>query len=121
MMRPPIWIGHVSLRVNSLDDAVTFYKRMGLRFLFKSDTVSGLELRGGTHLILVLDEKVTASDARFDFMVENLDESYDSFNAQGLSLSEITRGDIHDSFELKDPTGNRVVVNSTHVDDHALV
>jgi len=36
-------------------------------------------------------------------------------------VSEISRGDIHDSFFLTDPSANRITVNSTHVDDHSLV
>ena len=54
-------------------------------------------------------------------MVENVDESHESYRGEGLDVSEITRGEIHDSFYLTDPSANRITVNSTHVDDHSLV
>ena len=120
-MRPPVWIGHIDLKVRSLDQSDKFYQALGLRPLFSNDAVCILELRGGTHLILILDENAGASEAAFDFMVESLDESHAAFSAQGLDVGEITRGDIHDWFKLTDPTGNQITVNSTHVDDHSLV
>ena len=121
-MRPQIWIGHVGpLKIRSLVEAKKFYSTIGLRPVFDNDSVCIMELRGGTHLILMLDEDADAAQAEFDFMVEDLDETYGLLAEQKLTLSEITRGTIHDSFCLTDPSGNRITVNSTHVDDHNLV
>ena len=120
-MRPPVWIGHVDLKVRSLSESEQFYLSIGLRPIFKNETVCILELRGGTHLILILDADAESGDAEFDFMVENVDESHESYRGEGLDVSEITRGEIHDSFYLTDPSANRITVNSTHVDDHSLV
>ncbi len=120
-MRPPVWIGHVDLKARSLGESEQFYLQIGLRPIFKNEAVCILELRGGTHLILILDVEVEPADAEFDFMVENVDESHESYQREGLDVSEIKRGDIHDSFLLTDPSGNRITVNSTHVDDHSLV
>ena len=119
--RPPVWIGHVDLRVNNLEDAEQFYRTLGMRFLFRNDDVCILELRGGTHMVLSRDDQSEAGEAKFDLMVENIDESYELLKAEGLPLSEMTRGDIHDSFYLTDPGGNKIIVNSTHVGDHNLV
>ena len=120
-MRPIIWIGHIALKVNSLEASEQFYPDLGLRQVFKNDAVCIVELRGGTHLILAKQEDPQPGDVEFDFMVENLDEVFALYTEKGLNVSEITRGDIHDSFYLTDPTGNRIIVNSTHVADHTLV
>lgn len=40
---------------------------------------------------------------------------------KGLTLSPISRGDIHDSFTVTEPGGNQIRVNSTHVKDHSIV
>lgn len=65
-MRPPVWIGHVDLKVRSLRDSEDFYLALGLRPVFKNDGVCILELRGGTHLILILDAESPSTDAGFD-------------------------------------------------------
>ena len=120
-MRPPVWIGHVGLKVHSLSNSEEFYMKIGLRLIFKNDAVCILELRGGTHMILSADANAESGDAEFDFMVENVDESHEFYKEAGLNVSEISRGDIHDWFFLTDPSANRITVNSTHVDDHSLV
>ena len=42
---------------------------IGLRPIFRSEEVSVLELRGGTHLVLLPDDAASPVDADFDFMV----------------------------------------------------
>jgi catechol-2,3-dioxygenase len=120
-MRPPVWIGHVDLKVRSLGDSEKFYLSLGLRQVFKNESICILELRGGTHLLLILDVDSPSTDAEFDFMVENIDECYASCQSEGLTTSEMKRGNIHDSFLLTDPSGNHITVNSTHVENHSLV
>ena len=44
-------------------------------------------------------------------------ETHAQFAKLELSPSEVSRGKIHDSFILTDPSGNTVTVNSTHVSD----
>lgn len=120
-MRPAIWIGHVDLKTKDLDASHAFMVDIGLRPVFKSENVAVLELRGGTHLVLLPDEASEGEEADFDFMVEVLDDTYKAFKKQGVPVSEITRGDIHDTFVVTEPGGNRIRVNSTHVDDHSEV
>lgn len=122
--RPPIWIGHVTLRTPCLDESETFMKAIGLRGIVHGENVAVLELRGGTHLVLIRDEDSASAQgvaASFDFMVEDLIATRDDFVAQGLTVSEIEHGRIHDAFRLTEPGGNVITVNSTHVPDHALV
>ncbi len=120
-MRPDIWIGHVDLKTNNLDASHAFMVDIGLRPVFKNENVAVLELRGGTHLVLLPDEASEGEEADFDFMVEALDDTYNRFKKKGLVISEISRGDIHDTFVVTEPGGNRIRVNSTHVEDHTEV
>ena len=119
--RPDIWIGHVSLHTAKLDKSEAFMKQIGLRPIFRGDEVAVLELRGGTHIVLLFDDEAQLSLAEFDFMVEDIDATYAEFSRLGLSLSEMERGKIHDSFKVTEPGGNSIVVNSTHVPDHSKV
>ena len=73
-----------------------------------------MELRGGTHLVLV-PGTVTAGDAPFDLMVEDLDATHREWADQGLDVSSVSHDRIHDSFVVTDPDGHRVTVNSSHV------
>ncbi len=119
--RPDIWIGHISLRTHDLNGTDEFFSKIGLRPVFKNEEISIFELRGGTHVIMILDEAAKGGDAGFDFMVEDIDATHGSFTSLGLDVSEIDRGDIHDSFTVIEPGGNRITVNSSHVEDHGLV
>ncbi len=120
-MRPLIWIGHVELKTQSIKQAEQFYVGLGLRLIISSDDFLILELRGGTHLILSEDQNAEPADAGFDFMVEDIDGAHATYTKLGCTISELSRGKIHDSFELTDPSGNKIKVNSTHVEDHELV
>jgi hypothetical protein len=119
--RPDIWIGHTSLKTNDLNGSDEFLSKIGLRRVFKNDSITIFELRGGTHMIMSLDESAPGGNADFDFMVEDVDVTYESFVSLGLEVSEIVRGNIHDSFTVVEPGGNCIIVNSTHVEDHSLV
>lgn len=119
--RPPVWIGHVSLRTRDLDGSEKFMTAIGLRPIFRGEDVSVLELRGGTHLVLLPDDAASPVDADFDFMVEDIDATYARFAEQGFEVTDMARGEIHDSFYVTEPGGNRIVVNSTHVPDHDAV
>lgn len=120
-MRPAIWIGHVHLTTNSVKESRDFMIDIGVRPIFSNDKTAVMELRGGTHLILVQSDSKKEQEAGFDFMVEALDDTYSTFKAKGLEVSEIQRGNIHDSFDVTEPGGNRIRVNSTHVEDHNAV
>ncbi len=119
--RPGIWVGHVALHTGDLAGSEAFMKDIGMRGVFRGDDVAVLELRGGTHLVLVRDTGATTGDVDFDLMVEDLDTTYQTFRARGYPVTEVERGRIHDSFRVTEPGGNRITVNSTHVADHGAV
>ena len=118
--RPPVWVGHVTLHSRDLDATESFLVAIGMRKIFKGDGVAVLELRGGTHVVVLPDGAVPGT-AEFDLMVEDLDATWKEYTAAGFAVSEIERGRIHDSFHVTEPGGNRILVNSTHVPDHDLV
>ncbi len=119
--RPEIWLGHCSLKTTNLDASHDFMVQVGLRPVFKNDEITVLEMRGGTHLIMIANENAKGGDAEFDFMVEDIDDAYSRFKTFEMDISEMSRGEIHDSFYVTEPGGNRIKFNSTHVEDHKLV
>lgn len=118
--RPPVWVGHVSMATAKLADSRTFMEQLGMRPMFRNESVAIFELRGGTHLVLVADENARAGDAPFDLMVEDLDATHADFAERGLSPSPIERGRIHNSFTVTEPGGGRITVNSTHVSNQPV-
>jgi len=114
--RPPLWVGHVVWHVKDLPTMAAFWRDLGMREVHVSDSVAILELRGGTHLILLPEKDANAaSSAPMDLMVDDLAATHAQWSARGLRVSPIERGEIHDSFTVVDPEGHAVTVNSSHV------
>ena len=111
----------MEMRSSQLEESSAFMQEIGLRFEFKNDAVAIWELRGGTHIVIVGDSSHKPGDADFDLMVEDIDQKYSDFRAGNFEVSKMKRGEIHDSFYVTEPVGNRILVNSTHVRDHRLV
>lgn len=114
--RPPVWVGHVSLPVRDVAVSTRFWHALGMRHIFESAEVGVLELRGGTHLVLLpsQDPIPPGRAVPFDLMVDDLDATRERYAQLGLELSEVARGRIHDSFTVVDPDGYRLTVNSSH-------
>jgi catechol 2,3-dioxygenase-like lactoylglutathione lyase family enzyme len=113
--RPPLWIGHVTLWVRDAVASAAFWEGLGLRRVWVSEQIGVLELRGGTHLVLLPGQASPPGQGQFDLMVDDLDATHASWSQQGLPVGPLTRGSIHDSFELTDPDGYVVSVLSSHV------
>ncbi|MCZ6870877.1 MAG: VOC family protein [Gammaproteobacteria bacterium] len=118
--RPSVWVGHITLHTNCLNESETFMQKIGMRPIFRNDEVAVLELRGGTHVLLLKQDSPGEGNADFDLMVEDLNETHHDYAARGLEPSEVARGDIHDSFTIRDPGGMLITVNSTHVSDQPV-
>ena len=118
--RPPVWIGHVLMKTPDILESKKLMIALGMRPIADGDGFAVLELRGGTHLVLLPAEEKLSGQAPFDLMVESLDETHTDLAARGLSPSEISRGDIHDSFTIRDPSGLDITFNSTHVSDQPV-
>ena len=117
--RPALWIGHVALATHDVSRSFVFYRDLGLRPVHEprsADAIAELELRGGTHLVLVLDADARTEGriATFDLMADELDALHDTMETNGTEVSAIVR-EGHASFTFRDPDGHIVTVNDSHV------
>lgn len=113
--RPPVWVGHVTMRTSVLDESHAFMVALGMRPIGRNDEVAVLELRGGTHLVLLRTDEPLSGSAPFDLMVDDLDATHRRLAELGLSPSPIAPGRIHRSFTVRDPSGQDVSFQSSHV------
>jgi catechol 2,3-dioxygenase-like lactoylglutathione lyase family enzyme len=118
--RPPVWVGHISLDTNRLDDSHDFMVKLGMRSLVKAEGFAVLELRAGTHLVLSQRDEIEPGTADFDLMVENIDETHARLMGLGIAPSQIEPGKIHSSFTVQDPCGHTIKFNSSHNSDHPV-
>src|ERR1044072_2301672 len=115
-LRPPVWIGHVLLETDRLPDSAAFMRKLGLRLIVERPEVAVLELRGGTHLVLLAKPFVSAGDAPFDLMVEDLRATHEAFVALGLEPTPIERlSREHEYFKVREPAGHVISIVSNHV------
>jgi len=117
--RPALWVGHVVLATHDVARAFEFYRDLGLRPVDvprEGFGLAQLEMRGGTHLALVLDAGARTDGrlAPFDLMVDDLAAFHDALEARGVDVSPIA-GEGHATFTFRDPDGHVVTVNDTHV------
>jgi catechol 2,3-dioxygenase-like lactoylglutathione lyase family enzyme len=113
--RPSVWIGHAVLPVSDVDRSADYWRDLGMREVERNEHVAVLELRGGTHLILVPGTPPKGSDTPFDLMVDDVEATHAEWEARGLDPSPIERRQFHAAFTMRDPDGYRVQVNSSHV------
>jgi len=119
-LRPPVWVGHINLTTDCLDESHEFMTKLGMRPFAKGDGFAILELRAGTHLFLEALDQIEPGNAPFDLMVEDLDTTHSRLVGLGLSPSAISEGKIHRSFTIQDPSGHVVKFNSSHVSDQPV-
>jgi hypothetical protein len=94
--------------------AVAFWQTIGMRLVVQRDDFAVLELRGGTHLVVVAGE-AGSEEVGFDVMVDDLDATWQQFSDAGLNPTPVTEGTIHSAFTVLDPAGRALTVNSSHV------
>jgi hypothetical protein len=115
--RPLIGVAHVVLETDRMEESAQFMQAIGMRPFFLGPQVSVLELRGGTHLILMLKSKVAGGAAPFDLMVDDIHATHRQFTSQGLCPSAIeARPAIdHEVFTVREPAGHVITIFSSHV------
>ncbi|MGH7314772.1 MAG: VOC family protein [Candidatus Rokuibacteriota bacterium] len=115
--RPLVGVGHVVLETDRMEESAQFVRTIGMRAVFEGPEVSVYEMRGGTHLILMLKSKVVAGDAPFDLMVDDLHATHQLFTSLGLAPTPIeARPAIdHEVFRVREPAGNAITFFSSHV------
>jgi hypothetical protein len=63
-----------------MDASASFVRAIGARPIFEGPKVSVYEMRGGTHLLLMLEDAVVAgAAASFDLMVDDLYATHERF------------------------------------------
>jgi len=102
------------LTVAEVERSAEFFRAVGMREVESSTDVAIMELRGGTHLVLV-PGPVTAGDAPFDLMVEDLNEIHREWTEKGLEPGAISQDRVHESFVVTDPDGHRLTIRNSHV------
>ena len=116
-LRPPIWVGHVVLETDRLEESAQFMRALGMRPVHPGPDVAVFELRGGTHLILIAKAQVVPGDARFDLMVEDLRATHARLTSLGLAPTPIEAMPSidHELFRVREPAGHLITVFSNHV------
>ena len=115
-LRPPVWVGHVLLETDRLAETTEFMLKLGMRPIVQRPQVAVLELRGGTHLVLIAKPEVIAGNAPFDLMVEDLSETHKRFTEFGLAPTAIERvSPDHEGFKVTEPAGHVIMFYSNHV------
>jgi len=120
--RPSVAVGHISIEVSSIGAAADSFVRLGMRHIHQTDSIAVLELRGGTHLVLrKVDDAIEASrKAPFDLMVDDIDVARTGYLNDGFSTTEISRGQIHDSFTVTGPDEYAITITSSHAGNRAV-
>jgi catechol 2,3-dioxygenase-like lactoylglutathione lyase family enzyme len=118
--RPGVWVGHVSLGTRDLPATRDFMVKLGMRPIAEGDDFAVLELRGGTHLVLLPGGEPASGPAYFDLMVDDLDASHERLLSLGFEPSEIRSGRVHRSFTVVAPSGHTITFNSSHVSERPV-
>ena len=128
-------VGHLALKVADLKSSCQFYANLGIPPFAIEERVAIIELRGGTHLILLsvdsmagegIAESLTGQfhkrfAEQFDLMIEGkgLDELKKyrlELTSRGIEAGEIPDETFfgHHLFCTKDPDGNGITIYTSH-------
>ena len=128
-------VGHLVFKVADLKSSCQFYSNLGIPPFAIDEKVAIIELRGGTHLLLLevdqlagegVAESLTGQfhkrfSEQFDLMIESksLDElkKYRSeLISRGIAAGEIPDEAVfgHYLFCIKDPDGNGITIYTSH-------
>jgi hypothetical protein len=115
-LRPPLWIGHVVLETDRLEESARFMHTIGMRAVHQESKLAIFELRGGTHLIVIAKSEIVSKEAPFDLMVEDLRATHRRFTSLGLAPSPIEAMPSvdHEFFRVREPAGHLITFYSNH-------
>jgi hypothetical protein len=114
--RPGVGVAHVVLQTDRMEESAQFMRVIGMRPIIDGPQVSVYEMRGGTHLILMLKDRITPGDAPFDLMVDDLHATHRRLSSLGLGPAPIeARVAIdHEVFTVREPAGHVITFFSSH-------
>ena len=128
-------VGHLAFKVADLERSCQFYKNLGTPPFAIEDKVAIIELRGGTHLLLLeLDQLAGEGIAQsltgqfhqrfseqFDLMIKGkglneLEKYRLELISRGIEAGEIPDEMFygHHLFFIKDPDGNGITIYTSH-------
>ena len=136
--QPIAAFGHFVMKVNDVDASYKFYSELGLRPFGKFPGLAIIELRGGTHILLLekdgelpftressqLGQRGAFFNERLDLMIDgksrdDLERFRTTLIERGLAVDAIAQDQFfgHDYFQLVDPDGNGITFYTSHTDD----
>jgi catechol-2,3-dioxygenase len=132
---PELAVAHLVFKVADLKSSCQFYSNLGLHPVPIEEQVAIIELRGGTHLLLIEGDQLAGDDMAESVTGQfhkRLSEQFDLM-IQGKGLNElkqyrlelisrgIAAGEIpdemffgHHLFCIKDPDGNGITIYTSH-------
>jgi catechol 2,3-dioxygenase-like lactoylglutathione lyase family enzyme len=132
---PELAVAHLVFKVANLKSSCQFYRNLGLPPFAVDGKVAIVELRGGTHLLLLevdllagddLAESLTGQfhkrfSERFDLMIQGkglneLKKYRLELISRGIAAGEIPDETFfgHHLFCIKDPDGNGITIYTSH-------
>jgi hypothetical protein len=104
------------METDRIEETIDFMCKLGMRPIVQRHEVAVLELRGGTHLVLLAKGNLTPGDAQFDLMVEDLNATHKRLAGLGLKPTPIERvSPEHEAFKVREPAGHVITFYSNHV------
>jgi len=128
-------VAHLVFKVADLKTSCQFYSNLGLPPFFIEEKVAIIELRGGTHLLLLEVDQLAAEDIaesltgqfherfseQFDLMIKGkglneLKNFRSELISRGIEAGEIPDETFfgHHLFCVKDPDGNGITIYTSH-------
>ncbi|MGA8618956.1 MAG: VOC family protein [Candidatus Sulfotelmatobacter sp.] len=128
-------VAHLVLKVADLKSSCQFYSKLGLPPFATDEKVAIIELRGGTHLLLLSVDEPAGEDVeesltgqfhkklseQFDLMIKGkglneLKEYRLELISRGITAGEIPDETFlgHHLFCIKDPDGNGITIYTSH-------
>jgi catechol 2,3-dioxygenase-like lactoylglutathione lyase family enzyme len=132
---PELAVAHLVFKVADLKTSCQFYSNLGLPPFFIEGKIAIIELRGGTHLVLLevdqlagegIVESLTGQfheqlSERFDLMIKgkglnDLKKYRSELISRGIAGGEIPNESFfgHHLFCVKDPDGNGITIYTSH-------
>ena len=117
--RPPVAFGHVFLNVTDVSTSADFFMKLGTRLITLKNEIAVLELRGGTHLLLLQtqDSIEPGTPAPFDLMYDDVHAAREECLKLGMSCTETESTDFHDKFTITGPDGYLISAYSSHASE----
>src|ERR1700689_5146688 len=128
-------VGHLVFKVADLRSSCQFYSNLGIPPFAIDEKIAIIELRGGTHLLLLEDHQLTGAEVaesvtgkfhnrfseKFDLMIKGkglneLKKYRLDLISRGIAAGEIPDETFfgHHLFCIKDPDGNGITIYTSH-------